>query len=121
MQTGDNTDIKAVFIYASAVHGARVIDSKEISETLRTAKENGFGKVIIIKKTQIAAKTKSLSKDFVVCPYPKSSINKAIANANACIVVNGMIATKRKNTKIDKIIEEANKKMKFMFCLSMEP
>lgn len=111
--------MKTVFIYAVAAHDSTIINNEKIIETLEKARENGFERIIIIKKSQLAAKTKELSRLFEVCPYPKSSLNKAIANCNACMVIGNGMATNRKKKITEEIVKEANKKLKFIFSLNI--
>lgn len=111
--------MKTFLLYAVASHEASVINNKKIMEVLESAEENGFGRVIIIKKSQVAAKTKILKTMFDVDMYPKSSIHKAISNADACMIINDGLKRNRKKSLINEIEETGVKKMKFMLSLTV--
>lgn len=118
--------MKTLLLYVAAKHDAKIIKNESIMDTLEKAKENGFERLIIIKKTQLIAKKKQLSFLFDVDEYPKRSISKAISNSNACMIVDGCTqkvflrsVKKRKRALIDKIIEEATFKKKFVLSMAV--
>ena len=111
--------MKTFLLYAVASHKASILNEKKVIEVLDSAKDNGFERVIIIKKSQMVAKTKELKKRFDVDVYPKTSIEKAISNSNACMVINDGLKRNRKKTTIDQIEKTGAMKMKFMLCMTM--
>ena len=111
--------MKAFLLYAVAAHKASILNENKVNEVLESARENGFDRVVIIKKTQMVAKTKELKKMFDVDVYPKTSILKAISNVNACMIINDGLKRNRKNKFIDKIEETGAMKMKFMLNLTL--
>ena len=111
--------MKALFLYITAKYDSRIIDNEQLQETLQKAKNNEFDTIIIIKKTQIVAKTKKLEKDFMVKSYPIKSIKKAINNANACLIIQNGKSLKRKKPISEQIIQEATKKSKLTINITM--
>lgn len=111
--------MKTFVLYAVASHGASILENKKVVEVLESAEDNGFGRVIIIKKTQLVAKTKKLKQYFDVDAYPKSSISKAVANADACMIISDGLKRKRKNSIINEIEKIGVNKMKFMLRMTM--
>ena len=111
--------MKTFLLYAVASHKASILNEKKVIEVLDSAKDNGFERVIIIKKSQMIAKTKELKKRFDVDVYPKTSIAKAISNSNACMVINDGLKRNRKKTTVDQIEKIGAMKMKFMLCMTM--
>ena len=112
--------MKTLFIYAVAAHNSKIIKTKEIQSTLEKAKDVNFERVIIIKKSQLAAKTKELKTNFDVDTYPKKSIKKAISNANACLIIGNGIGVRRKHKVINTILETANEKSKLVMFLNIQ-
>jgi hypothetical protein len=111
--------MKTFLLYAVASHKASVLNEKKIIEVLNSAKENGFERVIIIKKSQMVAKTKELKRMFDVDVYPKTSIAKAMNNSNACMLINDGLKRNRKKKIVEEIEQIGAIKMKFMLCITI--
>ena len=111
--------MKTFLLYAVASHKASILNEQKVNEVLESARDNGFERVIIIKKSQMVAKTRQLKQNFEVDVYPKASILKAINNSNACMIINDGLKRNRRKTMIDQIEQVGAMKMKFMLCLTI--
>jgi len=111
--------MKTLFIYAIASHTANVVYKPGVYDTLEKAKDAGFETIVIIKKTQLAAKRLELKTEFNVQAYPKASIAKAVKNADACIIIGDCMHKRRKKQIIDQILEKANKDNKIVMVLNI--
>lgn len=109
--------MRTLFIYAIASHNSSLVRKNEITDTLERARLEGYTGINIIKKTQLVAKKKELSKNFTIMEYPKASLEKAIKNAEACIVIGDGQTINRKGQIIDKILDGANKKNKLVMVM----
>ena len=101
--------MRKIFVYVVASHGSSIMKQPEVLSTLNKLKENDVDTLVFIKKTQIVSKARSLKKDFKVELYPKSATEKAIRNADGCLIISDGLSRRRKHSSLSNIVDTANK------------